>query len=145
MLHNPDDAPDTVQETFVRVYRALPRYEERQRFEPWLFQILGNCCRTANTVHQRHVSRVSDDDAALERIPASEDAGHSLDQEWSEEVRRALARLPEYNREIFLLHYVEGFSYDEIERMTGVRQSALKMRVKRAADALRRHLAREAS
>ena len=96
-------------------------------------------------MHQRHVSRVSDDDGALERIPASEDAGRSLEQEWSEEVRRALARLPEYNREIFLLHYVEGFSYDEIERMTGVRQSALKMRVKRAADALRRHLAREAS
>lgn len=145
MLHAPEDAPDTVQETFVRLYRALPRYEERQRFESWLFQILGNCCRTANTVHQRHVSRLTDDDAALERVPAAEDAAHSLDREWSEEVRRALALVPEYNREIFLLHYVEGFSYEEIERMTGVRQSALKMRVKRAADALRRQLAREAS
>ena len=145
MLHNPDDAPDTVHETFVRVYRALPRYEERQRFESWLFQILGNCCRTANTVHQRHAARMTDDDGVLERIPAAEGATHSLDREWSEEVRRALARVPEYNREIFLLHYVEGFSYDEIEQMTGVRQSALKMRVKRAADALRRQLAREAS
>jgi RNA polymerase sigma-70 factor (ECF subfamily) len=144
MLHDPDDAADTVQETFVRVYRALPRYEERQRFESWLFQILGNCCRTANTVHQRHASRVTNDDAALERIPA-EASAESIDHEWSEEVRRALARVPEYNREIFLLHYVEGFSYEEIERMTGVRQSALKMRVKRAADALRRQLAREAS
>ena len=145
MLHNPDDAPDTVQETFVRVYRALPRYEERQRFEPWLFQILGNCCRTANTVHQRHTSRLSDDQAALERVPAAESTLNSLEREWSDEVRQALARVPEYNREIFLLHYVEGFSYEEIERMTGVRQSALKMRVKRAADALRRHLTREAS
>ena len=33
MLRNPDDAEDMVQETFVRLYRALPRYEERQRFE----------------------------------------------------------------------------------------------------------------
>lgn len=145
MLHNPDDAPDAVQETFVRVYRALPRYEERQRFEPWLFQVLGNCCRTANTVHKRHASRLSDDQAALERVPAAEDTVHSLEREWSDEVRQALARVPEYNREIFLLHYVEGFSYEEIERITGVRQSALKMRVKRAADALRRQLTREAS
>ena len=53
MLRNTDDAEDMVQETFVRLYRALPRYEERQRFESWLFQILGNCCRTANTVHHR--------------------------------------------------------------------------------------------
>lgn len=145
MLHNPDDASDAVQETFVRVYRALPRYEERQRFESWLFQILGNCCRTANTVHQRHASRTTNDEAVLDRIPAEEDPRQSLDREWSEEVRRALARVPEYNREIFLLHYVEGFSYEEIEQMTGVRQSALKMRVKRAADALRRQLAKEAS
>jgi DNA-directed RNA polymerase specialized sigma24 family protein len=49
--------------------------------------------------------------------------------------------VPDYNREVFLLHYIEGFSYEEIERMTGVRQSALKMRVKRASDLLRRRLA----
>ena len=52
-----------------------------------------------------------------------------------------MAELPEHNREIFLLHYVEGFSYEEIEVMTGVGQSALKMRVKRACDALRARLA----
>jgi RNA polymerase sigma factor (sigma-70 family) len=61
--------------------------------------------------------------------------------EWGDEVRRALAEVPEYNREIFLLHYIEGFSYEEIERITGVRQSALKMRVKRASDFLRARLA----
>ena len=57
-----------------------------------------------------------------------------FENEWGDEVRRALAEVPDYNREIFLLHYVEGFSYEEIERITGVRQSALKMRVKRACD-----------
>jgi DNA-directed RNA polymerase specialized sigma24 family protein len=40
-----------------------------------------------------------------------------------------------------LLHHIEGFSYEEIERMTGVKQSALKMRVKRAAESLRGLLA----
>jgi RNA polymerase sigma-70 factor (ECF subfamily) len=87
MLHDPDDAPDAVQETFVRVYRALPRYEERQRFESWLFQILGNCCRTANTAHQRHASRVTNDEAVLDRIAADDDPRRALDREWSEEVR----------------------------------------------------------
>jgi RNA polymerase sigma-70 factor (ECF subfamily) len=123
MLRNPDDAEDMVQETFVRLYRALPRYEERQRFESWLFQILGNCCRTANTAFQRHASRTTRDEEAVERV--------------------ALAEVPEYNREIFLLHYIEGFSYEEVERMTGVKQSALKMRVKRASDQLRSRLTEE--
>jgi RNA polymerase sigma-70 factor, ECF subfamily len=137
MLRNADDAEDMVQETFVRLYRALPRYEERQRFESWLFQILGNCCRTANSVHNRESARVVEDDIALERVPSTDIPGQSFDHEWGDAVRRALAEVPDYNREIFLLHYIEGFGYDEIERMTGVKQSALKMRVKRASDLLR--------
>ncbi len=137
MLRNADDAEDVVQDAFVRLYRALPRYEERQRFEPWLFQILGNCCRTANSVFNRESSRASDDEDALASVAASDDASRLAEMGWSDSVRRALAEVPEHNREIFLLHHIEGFSYDEIERMTGVKQSALKMRVKRAAEALR--------
>ena len=140
MLRNPDDAEDMVQEAFVRLYRALPRYEERQRFESWLFQILGNCCRTANTTFRRHEARTVDDDV-LTRVPAPNITGSALDNEWGDDVRRALADVPDYNREIFLLHYIEGFAYDEIERMTGIKQSALKMRVKRASDMLRAKLA----
>ena len=140
MLRNPDDAEDMVQEAFVRLYRALPRYEERQRFESWLFQILGNCCRTANTAFRRHDARTVDDDV-LTRVPSPHTTGSALDNEWGDDVRRALADVPDYNREIFLLHYIEGFAYDEIERMTGIKQSALKMRVKRASDMLRSKLA----
>lgn len=144
MLRSPDDAEDMVQEAFVRLYRALPRYEERQRFESWLFQILGNVCRTANTVHHREVSRLVDDDAALDRVASNDEPGRSFEHEWGDEVRKALAQVPDYNREIFLLHYIEGFGYDEIERMTGIKQSALKMRVKRASDLLRSLLGKEA-
>jgi len=140
MLRNPDDAEDMVQETFVRLYRALPRYEERQRFESWLFQILGNCCRTANTTFHRQDARTIDDGEVLTRLPSPDAADLSFDREWGDDVRRALADVPDYNREIFLLHYIEGFAYDEIERMTGIKQSALKMRVKRASDMLRARL-----
>jgi RNA polymerase sigma-70 factor (ECF subfamily) len=140
-LRNPDDAEDMVQEAFIRLYRALPRYEERARFESWLFQILGNCCRTANTAFTRYGARAIEDEGVLERLPAPAASADRIEEDWGDAVRRALAHVPVYNREIFLLHYIEGFSYDEIERMTGVRQSALKMRVKRASDALRKHLA----
>ena len=142
MLRDTTDADDVVQETFVRLYRALPRYEERQRFDSWLFRILGNCCRTANLLQHRHESFDVSDDAMLQAVPSQDRSDAAFDQEWGDEVRRALAEVPEYNREIFLLHYVEGFSYEEIERITGVRQSALKMRVKRASDHLRARLAK---
>src|SRR3954469_17292746 len=82
MLRNTDDAEDMVQEAFVRLYRALPRYEERQRFESWLFQILGNVCRTANTVQHREASRFVDDEVALERVQSDDQPGRSFDHEW---------------------------------------------------------------
>lgn len=119
----------------------MPRYEERQRFDAWLFRILGNCCRSANASQYRRDTVDVNDDVALERVAAPDSADHSFETEFSADVRRALAEVPEYNREIFLLHHVEGFSYEEIEKMTGVRQSALKMRVKRASDYLRAKLA----
>src|SRR3954471_11496506 len=140
MLRNADDAEDVVQDALVRLYRALPRYEDRQRFEPWLFQILGNCCRSANTAYNRERARTSDDELALDRLVSADDPARRAEMGWSDAVRRALADVPEHNREIFLLHHIEEFSYEEIERMTGVKQSALKMRVKRASEALRLRL-----
>jgi RNA polymerase sigma-70 factor (ECF subfamily) len=141
MLRNPADVEDVVQETFVRLYRALPRYEDRQRFDSWVFRILGNCCRTANTVQHRRDTHDAGDAAVLERLHSPDTPDSIFEHEWGDEVRNALAEVPDYNREIFLLHHVEGFSYDEIERITGIRQSALKMRVKRACDLLRSRLA----
>ena len=136
MLRNPSDAEDIVQETFTRVYGALPRYQERQRFEAWLFQILGNCCRNANASAYSRASRSLEEVRAADTVAAAPvQTGGRYD--WGDAVRRALAEVPEYNREVFLLHYVDGFSYEEIESMMGVRKSALKMRAKRAADQLR--------
>jgi RNA polymerase sigma-70 factor (ECF subfamily) len=141
VLHNPDEAEDIVQETFVRLYRALPRYEERHRFESWLFHILGNCCRTANKVTRRHDVTHIDDEGVIGRLAAPDTPATRYENEFGDNVRQALAEVPDYNREVFLLHYIEGFSYEEIERITGVKQSALKMRVKRASDYLRARLA----
>ncbi len=137
MLRTPADAEDAVQDAFVRVFRALPRYEERQRFESWLFHILANCCRTANKGDRQRDAESLDDTDLDQRLASHERADAWMEGEFGAEVRRALAELPAYNREVFLLHYIEEFSYEEIERITGVRRSALKMRVKRASDFLR--------
>ena len=56
---------------------------------------------------------------------------------WREEIARALAVLQPNQREAFLLRYVEGLSYEEMATLTGVGESALRMRVKRARDRMR--------
>ena len=131
MLGNREDAEDVVQESFLRAYRSLARYEERQAFRTWLFQILVNRCRTAAVRRQRRQRMYLVDDHAVAGAsvrPAAEST------ELRAEVWRAIESLDPDQREAFLLKHVELLSYDEMAAATGVGVSALKMRVKRACD-----------
>ena len=133
MLSNRADAEEAVQDTFVRVYRALPSYREQDSFEPWLFRILGNRCRTAGAKERRHAEVVEYGDVP-ERATS---ARHDSEIAWREEIELALRELPDEQREAFLMRHVEGLSYEDMSAATGAGLSALKMRVKRACDALR--------
>ena len=133
MLADRSDAEEAVQDTFVRLYRALPSYREQDSFEPWLFRILGNRCRTAGAKQRRHAEVMEYGDVP-ERATA---AGHDREMVWREEIERALRSLPAEQREAFLMRHVEGMSYEDMVVATGAGLSALKMRVKRACDALR--------
>lgn len=133
MLANRSDAEEAVQDTFVRVYRALPGYEERESFEPWLFRILANRCRSAGARERRRSEFVE-----FGEVPdRANDRRHDETIAWREEIARALATLPPEQREAFLMRHVEDLTYDDMAVATGAGISALKMRVKRACDALR--------
>jgi RNA polymerase sigma-70 factor (ECF subfamily) len=139
MLANRGDAEEAVQDTFVRVYRALPGYEERESFEPWLFRILANRCRSAGARERRRSAFVE-----FGEVPErANDRRHDESIAWREEIARALASLPPEQREAFLMRHVEDLTYDDMAVATGAGISALKMRVKRACDALRRLLTEE--
>lgn len=137
MLGNPQDAEDAIQETFLRAYRALGGYRERDLFRAWLFRILVNQCRTLARRRGRWQGRLVHDEAAIERaaVLGGEDGVVLRDQ-----LQILLASLDPRLREAFLLKHGEGLEYVEMAAMTGSSVSALKMRVKRACDALRPRL-----
>jgi RNA polymerase sigma-70 factor (ECF subfamily) len=136
MLASRSDAEEAVQDAFVRVYRALPSYREQDSFEPWLFRILGNRCRTAGARERRHADFIEYGELPERATTARLD----VEIAWREEIDRALFELPVEQREAFLMRHVEGMSYEDMRRATGAGMSALKMRVKRACDALRLRL-----
>ena len=141
MLANRGDAEEAVQDTFVRVYRALPSYEERESFEPWLFRILANRCRSAGARERRRSEFVE-----FGEVPErASDRRHDETIAWREEIARALATLPPEQREAFLMRHVEDLTYDDMSIATGAGISALKMRVKRGSERLRGLLGQEPS
>jgi len=135
MVGSREDAEEAVQDTFVRVYHNLRRFRDDARFEPWLFRILANRCRTLLAKRTRHSSVIQYGDLP-DRIGATTDE----ERDWTEEVYKVLDTLPPEQKEAFLLRHVEDMAYEDIAAVTGVGLSALRMRVKRACDTLRLRL-----
>lgn len=135
MLGDVADAEDVVQETFVRAYRSLGRCRP-DGFGPWLFGILVNRCRThaARRTRRRQVLVTSEAAVSVAAVSQAEP------DEWRDQIAWALDQLSADQREAFLLKHVEELSYEEMERVTGARTPALKMRVLRAREELRRLL-----
>jgi RNA polymerase sigma-70 factor (ECF subfamily) len=135
MLGDLADAEDAVQETFVRAFRSLRKCRP-DGFGSWVFGILVNRCRThAARRTRRHQVVVTSEEAVARAFVDCNDA-----HEWRQTIAWALVQLPADQREAFLLKHVEDLSYEEMQSLTGTRVSALKMRVFRAREELRRLL-----
>ena len=138
ILGNREDAEEAIQDAFLRAYSALGDYEDRERFSAWLTRILVNQCRTMLARTRRREALFVDVDARqVERI-----FGEGPDDGSWPDLERALLQLPVEQREAVVLRYADDLTYEEMARITGAGESALKMRVQRAFARLR-HLLQE--
>lgn len=135
MLGQRQDAEDAVQETFVRVLRNLHRWDADREFQPWLFAIAGNRCRTALAARRRRPIPDSTVELLADDTPDRRPADHL-----AEELQLALAHLrPEY-QEAFLLFHERELSYGQIAETMDVPLGTVKTWVHRARRELIDHL-----
>ena len=135
LLDDPDDAEDAVQEAFVRAFRHLAAYRDRDRFPAWLLRIVVNQCRTRATYSRRYTRFDEKFGPGGDDTLLADNA--SMAQERRAELAYALGQLGQEQREAIVLRFGEELSFDEMSAVTGVGISALKMRVQRACARLR--------
>lgn len=144
-LQNEEDAADLAQETFVRVYQHRARFDARQKFTTWLYTIATNLVRDRFRWRARHPQVSLDaEDTATGGSLREKLAGKGLlpDEslqaaERGEQVRRAVAALPEELRSPLILAEYEEHSQAEIADILGCSVKAVEMRLYRARQALR--------
>ena len=132
------DGDDLYQETVLRAYDKLDGLRDEFRFRPWFYA-------TLLSRHRSRVRRPRRESASLEDLvgrrnePVGED-GTSWDEErrQAERAARALAGLPPVQRDAIVLHDIEEFPVEEIAEMQGVTPSAVKSRLSRGRERLRR-------
>ncbi len=141
MTGNQHDAEDVVQDSFLRAYRQLARFESRAHFGTWLHRIVANCSvdlLRARRSRQDH-ARVDDVESIVD-LPAADTAGPerlARSAEIERSVAAALAQLSPLERAAFTLRHYEGRSIAEIGKTLGLGTSATKHSVFRAVRKLR--------
>jgi RNA polymerase sigma-70 factor (ECF subfamily) len=131
---DPDNGADALQEAFIKAFRSLASCRDPDRFRPWFYRIVANQCHD----QRRGRKAVPLDDV---EVVARERADALVqDDELARRLEQALERLTPEQREAFVMKEVEGRSYQEMAELLDTGVDALKMRVHRAKDMLRKLL-----
>lgn len=142
MTGNPQDAEDVVQETFLKAYRQLGRFESRANFSTWLHRIAVNC--SIDLIRSRKHQETGHDAADLDLLDAADDQRVDpsperlmLSTEVQQRVSRAMEGLTHMERAAFVLRHFEGQSIDDISRALGLKANAAKHSIFRAVRKMR--------
>ena len=146
MTGNAGDAEDVVQETFLKAYKGIGRFEGASEVSTWLHRIAANCA--VDLLRRRRNPAGGAAKSLDELTERAEVAGSAAEPEAAlrgseigDRVRQSLARLSPMERIAFTLRHVEGRSIAEIARVLGIRAGATKNCVFRAVTKLREDLA----
>ncbi|HUG41612.1 MAG TPA: RNA polymerase sigma factor [Longimicrobiales bacterium] len=132
----PSLADDTAQDVFIRAWEKLELFEGKSAFGTWLYRLAINVCLARRTKAGKRQERFRSDAVALERAvaPPRRHADHRMDLD------RAIERLPERARQVFVLHDVEGYKHREIGDLLGISSGTSKSQLHEARMALRAQL-----
>jgi RNA polymerase sigma-70 factor (ECF subfamily) len=143
-------AEDLVQETFVRVYRHLNRFDQARKFSTWIYTIAGNLAK--NELRNRSRNPLVLFQAIMKNWESDyrplewEDPRNRPDDLYRkrflrEKVNEAVDQLPAHHRTVFVLRELHGKSYEEIAEITGCNLGTVKSRLNRARNNFARIIA----
>jgi RNA polymerase sigma-70 factor (ECF subfamily) len=146
-LGNTTEGEDIVQETFLRAFVSLPRYDRRYPFGPWILRIASNYCIDQLRRRKARKYRLWSDltNAEEEKIlknlstqPFAGDLSSENRDEYLEIAQALLSRLKPRRRMAFVLREIEGHSYEKVASILGVPEVTARVRVWRARADLHR-------
>jgi len=146
MVQSKAVAEELAQEVFLRVYRSRSTYEPTAKFTTWLFRIATHLALNAlrDGKNERLQDSLDDDSGELprqvsDRRPSVEQA--LVHESKMQEIRSAIAKLPDKQRAAVLMHKYEEMEYSQIAKVLGCSESAVKSLLFRAYETLRARLA----
>jgi len=146
MTGNQQDAEDVVQDSFLRAYKQLARFDERASFGTWLYRIAVNCELDLVRSRKRRNELMTPEDSEMDdpilSLPSHDPAPDriAMSGEVRDRVAEAMTELSASERTAFVLRHFEGMCIEEVSQVLGCQPGAAKHSVFRAVQKLRRAL-----
>ena len=138
ILQNREEAEDVVQDALVKAWKTRWRVRDPEKFSAWMATIARH--RAHDVARRRRSAPFPAEAVEPTDHPFEEAAQNSKEQAMSEQVRAALATLPELHRAALTLRYFEAMDYAAIERTLGLTNGALRGILGRSMETLRHRL-----
>ena len=128
-------AKDVVQESFIKIIKAIPKYQSTGSFEAWMKKIVIN-----TALQQKSLHRFKFELNGLEALPESVLPPQVYNDLAAEELIKIISSLPDGFREIFNLYAIEGYSHAEIGTLLKISESTSRSQLSRARKLLQQKL-----
>jgi RNA polymerase sigma-70 factor (ECF subfamily) len=147
MLGNKQEAEDVTQDTFLRLFNNLHRYDETQKFSTWIFRICTNLC--IDRLRKRKPTYSLDAEVEggegndyYAMMPSNEDTPEKqvIVSETQRSIRKAIEAMPEKYKSIVVLRYLQDLSLQEISDVLDMPVTTIKTRLHRGREFLRKKL-----
>lgn len=132
-MKHKEDAEDVVQEVFTKFFMGFHLPMNREQEKAWFIRVTINQCHDAL---RKRSYRLHDSLDEVREIS-------SKDEENTDELLATIQKLPDKYKDVIILHYLEGYSVEEVAKMLAISGSATKMRLKRAREFLKEELEKE--
>lgn len=138
MAKNPQTAQDLTQEVFIKAYEQLPKFKQDGSFKAWLYRLATNHCidffrKKGNQMHyEEYEERMASTDSQPEVALLKKEAERNLE--------RLVSNLPEDERLIVLMRYVNELSYDEIASLLKLSKTEVGNKLFRAKQKMRKDI-----
>ena len=150
MLSNSAEAEDIAQDVFVRAFMSISSFREEAKLSTWLYRIAVNLCKNRLKYQARRHSKAHTELDAVTERSASASSGRTtgeadarpdqvLEANRAEaRIQRSLMAVDEEFRRLLVLRDIQGLTYIEIMKITGLPEGTVKSRLHRARSALLR-------
>jgi len=143
ILGNEEEARDSVQESFIKIWQKIGSFDPSREFIPWMYRILVNTSTDRlRTIHRHTMIPIDLASQKLEAIQQNDSSTSADNHELAILIRGLAEMLPEKQKLVFILRDIEGMTSGEVESITELTETSVKSNLYHARKRVRERLLR---